>query len=443
MGRKNNVEQQAEATFELSAAERELIVERLRGLHERWTMRLQETSSGGTSRLAYEELQNLYDNLVFDVDYAGDGRRAPALEKILARLEETLEAQGDEASVPRELLPRYQEIVALTDQFCNERLNEEYRSICRTAAAGLCQDGSPVMRGKVAGWAAGVVAAVGWVNFLGDPSQDPHVRTEEIAKWFGVSAATLQNKSKTIRDGLDMMRFDPAFTLPSRMERNPLVNFGGMLANLSSLDLERDEGGIGFLDDDGDDDDEFEASPMAAFQLKITLQDVKPPVWRRVETRDCTLGELHETIQAAMGWHDGHMHEFTVGKTRVISAELEEFEAAPAGSRREEAVLLSELYAAGTKKIEYTYDFGDGWRHSIVIEGKVPVDAVAAQPVCTGGARACPPEDIGGPWGYAEFLEALADPTHERHEELTEWYGEEDFDPERFDVAEANRMLAR
>lgn len=442
MDRKHDLKQE-ETTFELSAAERALIVERLRALHERWMMRLQETSSGGGARLAYEELQNLYDNLAFDVDYAGAGRQTPALEKILARLEASLETQSDEEYVPQELLPRYQEIVALTDQFCNERLNEEYRSMCRTAAAGLCQEGSPVDRGKVAGWAAGVVAAVGWVNFLGDPSQEPHMRTEEIAKWFGVSAGTLQSKSKTIRDGLQMTSFDPAFTLPSRMESNPLVNFGGMFATLSSLELGGGQRGVGLLDDDDDEGENVEASPTAAFQLKIVLQEVKPPVWRRVETLDCTLGELHETIQAVMGWHDGHMHEFAVGKTRVISAEFEEFEAAPAGSRREDEVLLSELDAAGTKKIEYMYDFGDGWRHSIVIEGKLPVDAVAEQPVCTGGARACPPEDIGGPWGYAEFLEALADPTHARHEELTAWYGEEDFDPERFDVAEANRLLAR
>lgn len=440
---RNKKNKPEKSSFELSDSERKLIVERLKWLHARWLERLQQDSSAEGAPLEFAELQNLHDNLAFDVDYAGDGRCAPALEKILDRLAETLEAQGDEEAVPQELLPRYREIIALTDQFCNERLNEEYRSVCRTAAAGLCQEGSPVDRGKVAGWAAGVVAAVGWVNFLGDPSQVPYVRTEEIAKWFGVSAATLQTKSKTIRDGLQMMRLDPAFTLPSRMESNPLVAFGGMLANLASLDLDRVERGIETLGDDNDDEEEFQSSPTTAFQLKITLQDVKPAVWRRVETPDCTLGELHETIQRTMGWRDGHMHEFVVGKTRVISAQFEEFEEASEDRRLEADVWLSEVDDAGLKKFEYMYDFGDGWRHVIAIEKILPIDAVGDAPICTGGARACPPEDIGGPWGYAEFLEALTDPSHARHEELAEWYGEEEFDPERFDVEDTNRLLAR
>jgi hypothetical protein len=428
-------------TFQLSDGERKLIVERLKWLHERWLERLRQDASAEGAPLEYEELQNLHDNLAFDVDYAGDGRQAPALEKILDRLAETLEEQSDEAAVPQELLPRYREIIALTDQFCNERLNEEYRSVCRTAAAGLCQEGSPVERGKVAGWAAGVVAAVGWVNFLGDPSQVPHVRTEEIAKWFGVSAATLQTKSKTIRDGLEMMRFDPAFTLASRMESNPLVTFGSMLENLSSLDLDRVERGVETLGDD--DDEKFASSPTTAFQLKITLQDVKPAVWRRIETPDCTFGELHQAIQAVMGWRDGHIHEFAVGEMRIIAPMWEPFQGKPERCRRETDLLLSEIDADGIKEFEYMYDFGDGWRHTIKIEKQLPIDAVGDVPLCTGGVGACPPEDIGGPPGYEEFVEVMADPSHKRHEELMEWYGDEDFDPERFDVEEANRLLTR
>ncbi|MEM8864193.1 MAG: DUF6398 domain-containing protein [Planctomycetota bacterium] len=111
----------------------------------------------------------------------------------------------------------------LTDEFCNERLGPEYQELCREAAIGLCRNGSPVVRGKRASWASGIVHAVGWVNFLSDPNNEPHVRSEEIAQWFGVSTGTMQGKSKIIRDGLGMVQLDPDFTLPSRLGDNPLV----------------------------------------------------------------------------------------------------------------------------------------------------------------------------------------------------------------------------
>jgi hypothetical protein len=89
--------------------------------------------------------------------------------------------------VPAKLRRRYLDIVALTDAFCNERLDTEYLELCREMAIGVCQDGSPAERGKAASWASGIVAAIGWVNFFGDRSFEPYIRSEEIAEWFGVS----------------------------------------------------------------------------------------------------------------------------------------------------------------------------------------------------------------------------------------------------------------
>jgi hypothetical protein len=423
----------AGAAFELSAAERRLVAERLKAVCERWTKRLAETPPSGRSDFAVAELQNLYDNLVFNADVMGDRRQGSAMEAIIARLAAALEHANCEDYVPSTLLPLYHEIVELTDRFCQERLNDEYLHLCRRAAAALCQEGSPVVRGKPASWACGVVSAVGWVNFLGDPSQNPHVRSEEIAEWFGVSAATLQSKSKTIRDGLDLIRFHPDYTLPSRMPDNPIFQLSGLLASMPAMGPLRDA-----------DERRLTTPPERdrelGFRLKITLRDVKPAVWRRVQTPDCTLEELHAIVQAVLGWQDCHMHEFRAGDTRIVSAAMDEFETAPEGSRLETDVWLGDLYAAGETKLDYMYDFGDGWEHAIAIEKALPGDAVGDDVVCTGGAGACPPEDSGGPWGYAEFLEAMADAKHERHEELKEWYGEE-FDPKRFEVAEVNRQL--
>ena len=92
-------------------------------------------------------------------------------------------------------------------------------------------------------------------------------------------------------------------------------------------------------------------------------------------------------------------------------------------------------------KFVYEYDFGDGWQHAIKLEGTANAEPGIKYPRCTDGKRACPPEDVGGVWGYVEFLEAISDPEHERHEELMEWAGE--FDPDEFSVDDVNRDLRR
>jgi hypothetical protein len=125
--------------------------------------------------------------------------------------------------VPPEFQERFCEIVSLADDFCDRFLNDEYKQVCREMAVGLCQEGSPVQRGKPASWACGLVYAVGRVNFLTDPSQTPHMNAEAIAKGFGISPATMYAKSGDIWNGLDLMQFDPDFTIPSLADQNPLI----------------------------------------------------------------------------------------------------------------------------------------------------------------------------------------------------------------------------
>ena len=176
------------------------------------------------------------------------------------------------------------------------------------------------------------------------------------------------------------------------------------------------------------------------FQFKITLLDIKPAIWRRIQVQDCTLGDLHEYIQAAMGWENCHLHQFEIGRERFgpYSPDAPDFGEEVAD---ENQVLLSELVPTAGKKFRfiYEYDFGDGWRHEVLFEGNPPVEKKKEYPVCLDGKRACPPEDVGGPWGYAEFLEALADPNDERHEEFLEWGGR--FDANAFDAKKATREM--
>jgi Plasmid pRiA4b ORF-3-like protein len=178
------------------------------------------------------------------------------------------------------------------------------------------------------------------------------------------------------------------------------------------------------------------------YQLKITLNDIRPPIWRRVQTKDCTLGRLHDIIQAVMGWDDYHLHEFVIGPQRYGAAEQwhDDFWGDEPEMGNERKVKIGQLVEQSVKKIRYQYDMGDSWWHTITVEKTLPAEAGIPYPRCIAGERACPPEDCGGPWSYGDFVAAIQNPKHERHEERLEWIGG-DFDPEAFDLEAANEEL--
>lgn len=173
-------------------------------------------------------------------------------------------------------------------------------------------------------------------------------------------------------------------------------------------------------------------------QLKISLLGLgDPPVWRRLLVpAGIKLDRLHDLIQAAIGWDGYHMHAFSAGGVDygIPDPEL--------GFRDERRTTLGRVIAKPGDRLRYTYDFGDNWEHDILIEQVGPPVPELAYPVCLAGERACPPDDCGGVWGYAELLEALADPKHPEHEWLLEWAGGP-IDPEAFDRDEVNKQLAR
>ena len=189
---------------------------------------------------------------------------------------------------------------------------------------------------------------------------------------------------------------------------------------------------------DADDEDDFEEGTL--FQLKITLRGVsKPPVWRRVLVPAAiALDELHEVILRAMGWHGGHLHVFSDGMTEYGIPDRE------LGHADEAGVELADLVAVPGERVSYTYDFGDDWEHDIKLEKVLAPDPAIVIPVCLTGKGACPPEDCGGAWGYADLKEAIANPDHEEHEELLGWLGLDDpseFDPAEFSLDEVNARL--
>ena len=166
-------------------------------------------------------------------------------------------------SVPEALRPRYEEIVALTDALCREYLNEEYAQICRAMTATLARKRpSPLLGGTVKSWACGIAYTVGSVNFLFDKSQKPYLRTDDLCGWFGLSKSTGGNKSAQIKQILKIGVLDPDWTLPSRMERNPMawmVSVNGFIVDARSLPrpLQEDayrKGLIPYLPEEKDDE---------------------------------------------------------------------------------------------------------------------------------------------------------------------------------------------
>ncbi len=173
------------------------------------------------------------------------------------------------------------------------------------------------------------------------------------------------------------------------------------------------------------------------YQLKIMLDHTKPPVWRRfIVESDMKLPDLHKVIQTVMGWFNSHLHQFRInGKS--YTAPDEEFMSEVTDYRK---IRLNAVITKEKQKFHYDYDFGDGWEHTIVLEKILPKDKNMRYPTCVDGKRNCPPEDCGGPGGYADLLEVIKDPGNEEYEEMMEWLGGI-FDPEEFDIDGINEAL--
>ena len=179
------------------------------------------------------------------------------------------------------------------------------------------------------------------------------------------------------------------------------------------------------------------------FQIKVALQGVRPPVWRRVRVpASLTLRRLHDVIQAVMGWHGFHLHLFEANDRVYGPTDLMPDD--PGTGERvysDRNVRLSGLVERGNTAIIYTYDLGDDWRHDVILEETRSAAPGVAYPEFVTGKGACPPEDVGGPLGYADFVEIMADPNHPDYADTAEWVGAKTFDPKALDRAAIETRL--
>ena len=366
-------------------------------------------------------------------------------------------ASNNQAEKKRAVL---EAVTALTDSFCREQLNDEYADLCRKLAEKLARKRpSPLLKGRTNVWAAGIVRAVGRVNFLDDRATQPYLSMHDIDAAFGIAQSTGQSKAKTVRDAAGMAVFDPEWTLPSQMDRNPMIwmlEVDGMLMDVrhAPRDLQAaafKRGLIPYIPAD-----RKQAQPEAprhshdvqqeadtAYEIKITLLGIDPPIWRRIRIEDCTLDQLHQHIQSAMGWTNSHLHQFVIDGRIYGDLDLLDDGFLETEILDSTTTPISRIKSGNNRPVKflYQYDFGDSWEHEVLIERSLKREPRKRYPVCLDGARNCPPEDVGGVWGYFDYLHALGDPTHEEHESHLEWNGP--FDPEQFDAAAVTRRLRR
>lgn len=175
------------------------------------------------------------------------------------------------------------------------------------------------------------------------------------------------------------------------------------------------------------------------YSLRIELLGFMPMIWRRLMVPSTiTLPELHFVIQSAMGWTDSHLHQFEIGgKSYGMPDEYGEMEIVNENGKK-----LSALLGKEVNEFLYQYDFGDDWHHRVVVEKMQKAHPAWSGPLCVAGERACPPDDVGGTYGYAEFLEAISDPDHEEHIDMLTWVGGI-FDPAGFDINSANERISQ
>lgn len=172
------------------------------------------------------------------------------------------------------------------------------------------------------------------------------------------------------------------------------------------------------------------------YQFKIMLEEIKPPIWRRIQVpATYTFWDLHVAIQDAMGWQDYHLHQFDVqnpksGKKDEIGIPHEEYENNTLAGWE---TPIASYFSLENKKAKYVYDFGDNWKHRILLEKILSQNPGSHYPICIAGERACPPEDCGGIWGYDDLLEIIQDKKHEEYESTMEWLGGH-FNPEEFEA---------
>ena len=398
----------------LTTAERKLILNDLIGVDQECIQTIQDTPPGKPVQFTLDELDDLGGCIAAEANHTTDKKLEKALDRVFEKIQSLLEKYTDEEPAPA------------TKVFSPSNDADSERAV------------------KIAEFAAGVLAMADRKEPRGSPKLS---RTQTVKVKFTKPQRTaileLTSVKASLRTLLDVESKGPrTFTLMI----NDLASLCFVISEAMLEAEQKDKvkllstaehvlDGLRRCIEDARD----EAQDInTVYQLKITLDGIDPPIWRRVQVEDSTLADLHAVIQVSMGWCNSHLHMFAIGGEQYTDPEM----GGDPYDRSTHSESLAHLVDQGHRTFRYIYDFGDSWEHTIEVEEVLPPEPKAKYPRCLEGKRACPPEDCGGPWDYPEFLEAIQNPKHEEHEEMLEWVGGT-FDPEEFDAAVVTKRMKR
>lgn len=420
MSRRQTIPLSEQAALQLPVPERSVLLTSRFVADDSLLDRVRQAPARGPIVFSRDELEDLHRGLTVDANQTDDNKRRKAIHKVLAKIEEWLGDELDEEDLEEAFLDF---VSGGNAGPMPTSVDEVYRTIFEIGPRITASD---LLSYDVTFSKSERETLLGMETIPGDIHQ---LVADESPKdrSFQLSVRQFLVTSLSIKEALELAGDE---TLRHRLSAVAQRLSTGMFAALTTS--EAADLSI------GDRPRQIRhAATAQAFQLKITLQGSKPPIWRRVQVADCTLDKLHHIIQTAMGWYNCHLHVFEWNDLVFAHPEAELDE----DCYDETQVYLGQLVVDGCKKLRYSYDFGDDWQHTITVEKTYTPKPGDRLPLCVKGVGACPPEDCGGLWGYYDFLSAIRDPKNERHDEFVDWAGE-NFNPEQFDLDEVNAELA-
>lgn len=414
MARRKQVKPGTKVGLKLTAVERKLILQDLMCLDDRYAQTIRETPPSQPVQFTLDEWEDLGGYIAAEANHTDNRRLGKKLDAIFDKIQKILDTHTDEDPPKTLKFEDARTTKVLSDQAV-----------------------------KIAEWVAQVLAAAEKLGIKDKPLKQFCLSPAQREVLLLVSGVMKAVKAKLAKEKSSFTLAEVAgmtIALAEDMSDGDARKQVSVLVVATHLMdcLRAGIAGTVQSKEEPTHQSKTKAPSATVYQFKITLKGIKPPIWRRIQTKDCTLDKLHEHIQTAMGWTNSHLHQFDIGGVRHGDPELLQGDWGDdeplVNSRRTK---ISKIVPADGKRFRfsYEYDFGDGWEHEILFEGCLQAEKGTRYPLCLEGSRACPQEDVGGIYGYMEYLEALADPNHERHEEFMEWSGP--FDSEVFDAKTA------
>ncbi|WP_291179325.1 plasmid pRiA4b ORF-3 family protein [Gimesia sp.] len=404
--------------LKLTAAERKLILDNQLCLDQDYEQIIRETSTGKPVMLNLDDLYDFGDDIAAGFEHFEDEKKQQQLDAILKKIRSLLDTYTDEESP---------QVLIMDDARRKQVISDQIFDITESTTMALI--------------------AIEELRIKKKPLENFCLKPEQRDALLLISSLSKRIKNKLSKEKPVTVEEVSSLTLSLTGEllKSNAQNQVVLLEIIWHL-LDQLEEGIAARTEQLEEimsQPRQEPNPDLLYQFKISLLKFEPSIWRRIQVQDCTLDKLHEHIQSAMGWTNSHLHQFEINGERYGDPELLDDGSGGFHCLDSTATNLSQILPRKKKRFsfKYEYDFGDSWEHEVLFEGQLPLEKNRKYPLCLEGEQACPPEDIGGIWGYAFYLEALADPQHESHQEYMEWGGS--FDPDEFDPKRATREMKK